>query len=145
MVEDEEDIAAFAGYEAVAATTPPPPSAEPVAAAPTPVVAAPAVAAAPPTVAAASGGRLNASPLAKAMAAEAGLALAVFAASGPNGRITRADVEVYLEELAKAPAAVVEEAVAAPAGEAVATGNWTDIPMTNVRKVCVQCDFPVSV
>lgn len=139
LAEEEEDVAAFANFEASASEAPaaaaaPEPAAPPApaAVATAPVTSAPAPAAAP------TGGRILASPLAKAMAAEAGLGLEVFGASGTGGRVTRADVEVYLEELANAPApAPVVEQAAVPAAAAAATetGSWTDIPMSNVRKI----------
>ena len=49
--------------------------------------------AAAPAPAAAAGGRIKASPVARRMAAESGIALAGLAGSGPGGRIVKADVE----------------------------------------------------
>ena len=49
--------------------------------------------AATPEPAAAAGGRIKASPVARRMAAESGIALAGLAGSGPGGRIVKADVE----------------------------------------------------
>lgn len=139
LCEEEEDIAAFADFEApaaaAAAAAPAAPEPEPVAApAAAPAVAPAAAGAAPPVQ---SGDRIFASPLAKVMAAEAGLPLDVFGASGQGGRVTKADVQVYLEELAKAPAAVAEAPVSAVAAAEgyVTDAMYTDIPMNNVRKI----------
>jgi pyruvate dehydrogenase E2 component (dihydrolipoamide acetyltransferase) len=135
MVEEEEDIAAFANFTADAPAA--------AAAAPEPAAAA-AVAAAPAAAAAAapvaSGGRIFASPIAKVMAREAGLGLEVFGASGQGGRITKADVQVYLDALANKPAEAPAAAVAEPAAAAASSGfapsaMYTDIPLTNVRKI----------
>jgi pyruvate dehydrogenase E2 component (dihydrolipoamide acetyltransferase) len=52
----------------------------------------PADSSAPATTAAPSGGRIKASPLAKKVAAEQGVALATLTGSGPGGRIVKADV-----------------------------------------------------
>ena len=92
-----------------------PASAMPAPAKPAPAMPAPPAApAAPPRPAAAppapaqpaTEGRVFASPLARRMAAEAGLDLATLQGSGPNGRIVRADVEAALagkEAAATAP------------------------------------------
>lgn len=141
ICEEEEDIGAFANFEASAAAAAPAaaPEAEPVpAAAASPATPAPAAAApATPAAAVQSGDRIFASPLAKNMAAEAGLPLDVFGRSGQGGRVTKADVQVYLDELAKAPAAVVEAPVSteAAAGGYETDAMYTDIPMNNVRKI----------
>jgi pyruvate dehydrogenase E2 component (dihydrolipoamide acetyltransferase) len=96
------------------------------AAAPAPASApAPAVAAAPAPAAApsarpvaapvADAGRVFASPLARRMAAQAGLDIAQIAGSGPNGRIVKADVDAALS---RGPAPVATAApVAAPAAK----------------------------
>ena len=52
--------------------------------------------AATPEPAAAAGGRIKASPVARRMAAESGIALAALAGSGPGGRIVKADIEAAL-------------------------------------------------
>ena len=64
----------------------------PAAAAETAKTPAPAPAAPTPTAAAPSGGRIKASPLAKKVAAEKGVALATLTGSGPGGRIVKKDV-----------------------------------------------------
>ena len=57
------------------------------------------------------GERIFASPLARRMAAQAGLELAGLSGSGPRGRIVKRDIEAAL---AKAPAAPAPEPAAAP-------------------------------
>ena len=113
----------------------PQPAATPPAAAPPP--AAPAAAAQPAAPAAAPAaaepaGRIFASPLARRMAAQAGLDLATLTGSGPRGRIVKRDIETAL---AAAPAPAPEAprpaaaAPAAPEGAAV-----TEVPNSGMRK-----------
>uniref|UniRef100_A0AAX7V989 Acetyltransferase component of pyruvate dehydrogenase complex n=1 Tax=Astatotilapia calliptera TaxID=8154 RepID=A0AAX7V989_ASTCA len=134
IVEKESDIAAFKDYVetgVVEVSTPPPaPVAAPAAASPSP--APPAAAAAP---AALRKGRVFISPLAKKLAAEKGINLAQVSGSGPDGRITRKDIENFVPPKA-APAAPAAPAFApAPAAP---TGTFTDIPISNIRKVIAQ-------
>lgn len=136
IVEKESDIAAFKDYVetgVVEVSTPPPPPAPvaaPAAASPSP--APPAAAAAP---AAPRKGRVFVSPLAKKLAAEKGIDLAQVSGSGPDGRITRKDIENFVPPKA-APAAPAAPAFApAPAAP---TGTFTDIPISNIRKVIAQ-------
>ncbi|XP_039474493.1 dihydrolipoyllysine-residue acetyltransferase component of pyruvate dehydrogenase complex, mitochondrial [Oreochromis aureus] len=134
IVEKESDIAAFKDYVetgVVEVSTPPPaPVAAPAAASPSP--APPAAAAAP---AAPRKGRVFVSPLAKKLAAEKGIDLAQVSGSGPDGRITRKDIENFVPPKA-APAAPAAPAFApAPAAP---TGTFTDIPISNIRKVIAQ-------
>src|SRR5579875_2013888 len=109
------------------------PDAAPPAAAPAPAPASPAPtpaaqkAAPAPQPAAqrgnghdAAGGRIFASPLARRMAAQAGIALEGLKGSGPNGRIVKADIEATLQKgpaTARAPetAATPAPTVRAPA------------------------------
>lgn len=98
----EAAAAAADGTGGGAAEAPAPDHAEPAPArpaepAPTPEPAEPA----------AAGGRIKASPVARRMAAESGIALSVLPGSGPGGRIIKADIEAAL---AAGPA------VAPPAG-----------------------------
>ncbi|XP_019366142.1 PREDICTED: dihydrolipoyllysine-residue acetyltransferase component of pyruvate dehydrogenase complex, mitochondrial [Gavialis gangeticus] len=146
IVEKESDIPAFADYRETGivdikpqAPTQPPPS--PMAAAPAlaqPVAPSSPAASAP--VAAARGERVIASPLAKKLAEERGIDLAQVKGTGPDGRITKKDVESFVPpKVAPAP-----EAVAAPTRAAVPTvavpptGVFTDIPLSNVRRVIAQ-------
>ncbi|XP_071372087.1 dihydrolipoyllysine-residue acetyltransferase component of pyruvate dehydrogenase complex, mitochondrial isoform X1 [Centroberyx affinis] len=143
IVEKESDIAAFNDYVETGVAeiaTPPPapaPAAAPAVAAPTPV---PVAAAAAP--AAARKGRVFASPLAKKLAAEKGIDLAQVSGSGPDGRVTRKDIESFVPpKAAPAVAATPAAAPAAPtpaAPTAAPTGTFTDIPISNIRKVIAQ-------
>uniref|UniRef100_A0AAZ3P486 Acetyltransferase component of pyruvate dehydrogenase complex n=1 Tax=Oncorhynchus tshawytscha TaxID=74940 RepID=A0AAZ3P486_ONCTS len=138
IVEKESDIAAFSDYVETAGadvSTPPP---APVAA-PTP--AAPLPSPAPVTPATPRKGRVFVSPLAKTLAAEKGIDLAQVSGSGPDGRVTRRDIETFVPPKA-APAAPVS-AAPSPASTpspavAVSTGTFTDIPISNIRRVIAQ-------
>lgn len=137
------------------------PAAAPVAAAP----AAPAAAAAAPKAAAAApaaapiapGGRVVASPYARTIARENGVALAGIAGTGGGvGRITSNDVlSAIASGTATAPgaaAAAAPKAAAAPApaaaaapvapakfkGTPPANAHYTDIPVTNIRRIIAQ-------
>ena len=98
------------------------------------------------------GGRLFASPLARRMAAQAGIALSGLKGSGPNGRIVRADIEAARTggsaagasasaastATASMPAPAVAPPAAAPLGQAVAptvSAPHRLIPHTSMRKV----------
>ena len=72
------------------------PAVAPEPAEPVDVAAEPAAAATGDGAATAAGGRIKASPVARRMAAESGIALAGLAGSGPGGRIVKADVEAAL-------------------------------------------------
>jgi len=82
------------------------------------------VSAAPPT----PGGRVKASPLARAMAKEYGLELPAIPGSGPGGRIVRADVLKMLE------AGLPPAAAWAPEDELALTASQ-EIPIAGVRKM----------
>jgi len=114
------------------------PKAAPAPAAPAPVAAAPAAAVAP-TPAPASGDRVFASPLARRMAAQAGLDISKIAGSGPNGRIVKADVDAALSRgpaPAAAPAAAPAPVAAPrPAAPVAITAPHTAIPNSSIRKV----------
>lgn len=143
IVEKESDIKAFADYveTGVAASPPaaptpvaiPPPAATP--AAPTPAPAAPS--------AAARKGRVFASPLAKKLAAEKGIDLAQVTGTGPDGRVTRKDIDSFVPSKpspapAVDPVAPAFTPAAAPAVAAIPTGTFTDIPISNIRRVIAQ-------
>ncbi|MCI4386586.1 hypothetical protein PGIGA_G00064150 [Pangasianodon gigas] len=142
MVEKESDIQAFADYVETGVATSPPPAPAPVAAPPAPSApAAPAAApAAAPPAAAARKGRVFASPLAKKLAAEKGIDLAQVTGSGPDGRVTKKDIENYVPaKAAPIPVAPVAPTPArAPAAPSVPTGTFTDIPISNIRRVIAQ-------
>jgi pyruvate dehydrogenase E2 component (dihydrolipoamide acetyltransferase) len=126
--------------EAVPAAGAAPKAAPAPAAAPAPV-AAPVAAAPAPVAAPASGDRVFASPLARRMAAQAGVDISKIAGSGPNGRIVKADVDAALS---RGPAPVAAHApVAAPAPIAAPrpatpvaiTAPHTAVPNSSIRKV----------
>ena len=97
--------------EEPAATAVPP---EPVAPEPVAPVAADPAGAAPGRAGAVAGGRIKASPVARRMAAESGIALAGLAGSGPGGRIVKADVEAAMAGGAPGVAPVPGPAPAPP-------------------------------
>ncbi|XP_035864782.1 dihydrolipoyllysine-residue acetyltransferase component of pyruvate dehydrogenase complex, mitochondrial isoform X2 [Sander lucioperca] len=139
IVEKESDIAAFKNYAeiGVAEVSTPPlaPAAAPAAATPSPAAAAPA---------APRKGRVFASPLAKKLAAEKGINLAQVSGSGPDGRITRKDIDSFVPPkaapaIAAAPTPAAPRAAPAPAAAPAApAGTFTDIPISNIRKVIAQ-------
>jgi len=71
----------------------------------------------------AGNGRIFASPLARRMAQQAGVDLAVLTGSGPQGRIVKADIEKALSgtAIARAPAAAAAQAAPPPMPPASAT------------------------
>ena len=121
--------------EAVPAAGAAPKAAAAPAATPAPV-AAPAAAPAP-VAAPASGDRVFASPLARRMAAQAGVDISKIAGSGPNGRIVKADVDAALSR-GPAPVAAAAPALAAaprPAAPVAITAPHTAVPNSSIRKV----------
>ncbi|XP_030637046.1 dihydrolipoyllysine-residue acetyltransferase component of pyruvate dehydrogenase complex, mitochondrial isoform X6 [Chanos chanos] len=150
IVEKEEDIKAFADYVETGVVSTPPPAPTPVAppppaaapAAPTPAPAAPAAPAAPRK------GRVFASPLAKKLAAEKGIDLGQVTGTGPDGRVTRKDIESFVPPKAAPPAAAPTPSAppaAAPAVGAVPTGTFTDIPISNIRRELKSKNIKLSV
>ncbi|KAG0217102.1 pyruvate dehydrogenase complex dihydrolipoamide acetyltransferase component (E2) [Mortierella sp. NVP41] len=79
--------------------------------------------------------RIFASPIAKKIANEKNINLGDLSGSGPNGRIVKADVENYTPAAKAAPAT---KAAAAPVAAAPASAAYTDIPVTNMRKIIAQ-------
>lgn len=151
IVEDKDDIAKFANYEAPAGDAapakaapepepvaapaapppPPPPAPTPAPATPPPPPAAAAVAAPPPVLA---GSRIMASPMAKALAARKGIDLSQVVGSGADGVIRAVDVEAT--PVAATPVAAAPVAAAPVAAPLVVSpdGSFTEIPLTNMRK-----------
>jgi pyruvate dehydrogenase E2 component (dihydrolipoamide acetyltransferase) len=135
------DMAAPAPKPAApAAAAPEPPKAAP----PAPAVAAPAPAPAPAPAAnghAKGEERIFASPLARRMAEQAGIALASLKGSGPNGRIVKADIEAAragTAPVAAAPIAAPAPAAAPaakPAPAPVITAPHRLVPNSGMRKV----------
>ncbi|MBO9574276.1 MAG: pyruvate dehydrogenase complex dihydrolipoamide acetyltransferase [Sphingobium sp.] len=108
LLEEGESVSDAAPAPKAAAPAPKPePEVAKAAAAPAP--AAPAAAPAP---AASSGDRVKASPLARRIAAQAGVDLSTVKGTGPGGRVVKADVE------GKSGAPAAPQAAAAPAAPA---------------------------
>jgi pyruvate dehydrogenase E2 component (dihydrolipoamide acetyltransferase) len=107
----------------------PAPSPAPVAkpAAPAP---APAPAAAAPAASAQPGGRVKASPLARAMAAHQNVPLASVTGSGPQGRIIKRDIEAFMTSGGAARSTVPSPGT--PAAPAITPGQ--EIPLSSMRK-----------
>lgn len=133
-VEEASDVPAFENFTVEDAGEAPAAPKEEAAEAPkkeeaAPKAEAPKSDAAPKTSGAskAPAGRIFASPLAKTIALDRGIALKNIKGSGPNGRIVAKDVEAY-----KAPAAAAATS-AAPAA-APASASYEDIPLTGMRK-----------
>jgi len=111
------------------------PAAAPAPAAPAPLAAAPVAIA--PAPAAASGDRVFASPLARRMAAQAGVDISKIAGSGPNGRIVKADVDAALSRGPAPVSAAAPPPVAAPrpVTPVAITAPHTAVPNSSMRKV----------
>ncbi len=161
ILEEGEDTSALEGAEAAApAAAPAAPPAEPAAeaaaesapaASAAPAAAAPAAAApspggngaTPPAPQREPGARIFASPLARRMAKQAGLALEAIAGTGPNGRIVKVDVEAAIAAAAAAPAVAAAStpavaAAPAPAAPAAPAAACQDAPASTMRKVIAQ-------
>ena len=143
ILEEGEDASALEGAEAAApAAAPAAPAAEAPAEAAPAALAAPSPGgngATPPAPAREPGARIFASPLARRMAKQAGLALEAIAGTGPNGRIVKVDVEAAIAAAATAPAVAAPAPaaaapVAAPAPVAPAAA-YQDAPASTMRKV----------
>jgi pyruvate dehydrogenase E2 component (dihydrolipoamide acetyltransferase) len=126
--------AAPAPKPAAAAPAAPPPKVE----APKPVAAAPAPAPKPAAAPVAkSGDRVFASPLAKRIAADAGVDLAGVQGTGPQGRVVKADVEKAIATgVTRKPAAAAPAAKAAPQSSAVSDFGqpYKEVPNSGMRK-----------
>ena len=153
ILEEGEDASTLEGAEAAApAAAPAAPPAEPAAApaAPAATPAAPSPGgngASPPAPQREPGARIFASPLARRMAKQAGLALEAIAGTGPNGRIVKVDVEAAIAAAAAAPAvaapapaapAPVAAPAAAPVTPAAPAAAYQDAPASTMRKVIAQ-------
>jgi len=134
IADPADDISALfasAPAGAASAVAPPPrpagatPSAAPVSVVrPAAVVSAPAPAAATGVTQGPQGGRVKASPLAKKIAAQAGVDLKLIQGTGPGGRIVRRDVEAAGVGVAPAAAAA-----------AVTGPEFEDLPLSQIRAV----------
>lgn len=139
IVEKEADISAFADYRPTEVTDlkpqAPPPTPPPVATVPpTPQPLAPTPSAPCPATPAGPKGRVFVSPLAKKLAVEKGIDLTQVKGTGPDGRITKKDIDSFVpSKAAPAPAAVVPPT--GPGMAPVPTGVFTDIPISNIRRI----------
>lgn len=124
----EDEAAAPAPAKAAPAAPP-----EKASAAPAPVPASVAAHAAP-AVKAPAGNRVVASPLAKRMAGQLGVALEGLRGSGPNGRIVKADVEAAAASPASARSATPAPAVASAAAVPDFGIPYEAEKLNNVRK-----------
>ncbi|MCW5749751.1 MAG: pyruvate dehydrogenase complex dihydrolipoamide acetyltransferase [Alphaproteobacteria bacterium] len=142
ILEEGEDASALGAGAKPAPKAAPSPAAAPEKAAVPPASAAPAP---PPSRAQAGGettGRVFASPLARRIAAQAGLDLARIDGSGPHGRIVRADVEAAIAggaAKAAAPAKAEPRAAAVPAAAQpqampAPQGDFEEVPLSSMRK-----------
>jgi len=77
--------------------------------------------------------RIFASPYAKKLASERNLNLADFAGSGPQGRVRSSDLNQKIKKVEKVE--VKKEEVKK---EVVASGDYQDIPVSNIRKVIAE-------
>lgn len=136
--EDEGDIKADA-------PAPAPKAARKPVAAPA-QTAAPKAEATPPASAqaASSGDRVFASPLAKRIAANAGIDLSAISGSGPNGRIVKTDVESVLSGGVSQKQSTKQSTVAAAASSATSSASaavpdfgqaFTEVENSSVRKI----------
>ncbi len=146
--EPGEDISAFTGGATAPAEEAP---AAPAEAAPADTApAAPVAEAAPAAEITADAGRIFISPRAKNLALKTGVDMTKVAPTGPHGRIIERDIEKALDAGYKAGAQAVEDflagKIAVPAAEeeaapaaavaapAVAEAEYTEIPMSGIRK-----------
>lgn len=147
MCQDEDEVAGFASFTAadagnkgdvndtVESTT------EAPVAAPSATVSISAASPVGTSTTVPAGSRILASPLAKMLSKERGLDLSCMTNTGQGGRITKADVEAYSLALASAPAPAVaqpvtaESKVAESSAAVAVSGDFSDLPLSNVRKV----------
>ncbi len=124
--------------EAVPAGAPAPAAAAAAMAAPEPASRPPAAPVSPASAAPASvhnGARVFISPLARRMAAQAGIDPAGLAGSGPHGRIVKADIEAALAKPAATPAPGAAAAPRPAAPAPVVTAPHRLVPNSSMRKV----------
>ena len=134
--EDVADLGAVLAELGVAAAAPAAPAAS-APAAPAPAASAPAASA--PPVSAAGNGRVYASPLARKIARQSGVAVETITGSGPGGRILRRDVDAAIAARPAAPPVAAPPAPApAPAAPVAGAGAGAapgaDIPHSRQRR-----------
>ena len=143
LLEDGEDASAIDAALAAAPAPAPmaPPAAEPIPAAAIPTSTSTSTSTPAPAADPVSGdGRILASPLAKRMAAQAGLELAQVSGSGPRGRIVKADIEAAVAggvaAVAPAPAAPAPSSIPASAAVPAAPGDDFELEkLSSMRKI----------
>ncbi len=137
LLSEGEKPGASAAPAAAAASAPKAaaPAPAPQAAAPAPKAAAPAPAPQPQQRATTEGDRLFASPLARRIAANAGMDLKSVQGSGPNGRIVKADVDKAIGSGTARPGAPAARVPAAPQGPVPDFGQaYHEQPNSGMRK-----------
>ena len=130
MLEEGEDVSAADA----AASTAPAPQATP------PEEPAPAAQPAPQATLVEKGERIFASPLAKRMASDAGIDVAVISGSGPHGRIVKSDIEAAMAGGAQAAPAAAQAPSGVPSLPAIipSMGSYTEIPNSSARKIIAE-------
>ena len=135
LVADPELVPAFRNFTVDAATTAAPPAATESPAAAVAPADAPSTSLPPSPSATPSTASVFASPLARMLPAEQGLAVEQMSGTGPGGRIIAADVREYQPPAAMTAAAAttVTAATTAPSTAAPPTpgAGYTDYPITN--------------
>lgn len=137
-----QELLAKGGPTAAPAPAPTPaPAAAPAPAAtpaPAPAPAAPVAAAAAPVPAPAANGRVIASPRARKLAQQLGVALEGLTGSGPHGRLVAADVEQAAGRapapVAATPRAAAPAPVSAPAAAAAPVTAGETVPFTTLQQ-----------
>ena len=144
FVEDESDIAAFENFTAADAqgAAPAPAATEEASKEETKSeeTSAPAVESSKNESSAtlSHSGRVKASPLARKLAEERGIDISNVKGSGPNGVISKEDIEGYKAPAASSPAASSSTPAQIPtayAPQGVSGEAYTDIPTTSMRKI----------
>ena len=132
MLEEGEDVSAA---DAAASTAPAPQATPPEEPEP-----APAALPAPQAALVEKGERIFASPLAKRMASDAGIDVAVISGSGPHGRIVKSDIEAAMAGGAQAAPATAQAPSGVPSLPAIipSMGSYTEIPNSSARKIIAE-------
>ncbi|KAK0555194.1 hypothetical protein OC845_000330 [Tilletia horrida] len=81
--------------------------------------------------------RVFASPLAKRLAQDRGIPLVKVKGTGPNGRITKSDIENFKGDASAASSGSSAAAASGPAAGASAA-SYTDVPTSSMRRVIAQ-------
>merc|ERR1719495_1745498 len=145
IVEDQEDVAKFADFDAssvaetpAAAAAPPAPAATPAPPPPPPAAAAAPIPAAAPVQRSApvAGGKVFASPAAKRVAAEKGIDLSqIKSGSGMDGMITSKDVESFKPAASVAAPSLLTSFPTASPQDLAGSGVYSDAEALGIRKV----------